>query len=107
MRLSRFKQTKSVELIVEMNSLEEYRVSGNKSSRLCRDKRSFLDSEGYWNVYPIGFNSTQVFVACPHCGEIHLHGRGREPEYQYQGHRASQCLNRNSNGYIIKRGNHA
>jgi hypothetical protein len=107
MRLSRFKQTKSVELVVDLKSLEEYLSPGNKGIRMCRDKRSFLDREGYWNVYPIAFNSAQVFVVCPHCGEIHLHGRGQEPDYMYQGHRASQCLAGNNNGYVIVRGNHA
>ena len=106
MRLSRFKQDKSIELAVDVNSLEEYRAPGN-SVRLCSDTRSFLDDEGYWNVYPIGFNSAQVYVVCPYCGEIHIHGRGQEPEYKYQGHRASQCLAGNNNGYIILRGNHA
>ena len=101
MRLSRFKQTKSVGLVVDMNCFKEYRVPGNKNVRLCRDTRSFLDGEGYWNVYPIGFNSAQVFVVCPHCGEIHMHGRVRELEYQYEGHRASQCLTGNNNGYVL------
>ena len=36
MRLNRFKQTKTVEPVVGINSLEEYRSSGNKSVRLCR-----------------------------------------------------------------------
>ena len=107
MRLSRFKQTKGVGPAVGMNNLEEYRAPGNKRIGLCRDTRSFLDGEGYWNVYPIGFNSSQVFVACPHCGEIHIHSRGQKPEYKYEGHRASQCLNRNNSGYIILRGGHA
>jgi len=107
MRLSRFKKTKSVDLVVDINSLEEYRSPSNKSIRLCRDKRSFLDREGYWNVYPVAFNSAQVFIVCPHCGEIHMHGRGQEPEFKYQGHRASQCLVCNNSGYIILRGNNA
>jgi len=107
MRLSQFRQAKNVELVVDISILEEYRSPDNKSIRLYRDRRSFLDSEGYWNVYPIAFNSVQVFVVCPHCGEIHMHGRGQEPQYAYQGHRASQCLVCNNNGYIILRGNHA
>jgi hypothetical protein len=44
---------------------------------------------------------------CPHCGEIHLHGRGQGPEFKYEGHRASQCLTGDNNGYIILRGDHA
>ena len=106
MRFSQFKQTKNVELVVDTNSLEEYRAPSNKSIRLCKDKRSFLDDKGYWNVYPIAFSSIEVFVVCPHCGEIHLHGRGQEPEFKYEGHRVSQCLAGSNNGYIIKRGNH-
>ena len=107
MRLSQFKQTKGVDLVVDINSFKEYQSSFNRSIRLCRDKRSFLDDKGYWNVYPIAFNPAQVFVVCPHCGEIHIHGQGQEPEFKYEGHRATQCLDANNNGYIIIRGNHA
>jgi hypothetical protein len=46
-------------------------------------------------------------VVCPHCGEIHIHGRGQKLEFRYQGHRASQCLAGNNKGYIILRGDHA
>ena len=106
MRLSQFKQLKKVDLVVDINGLEEYRSPCNKSVRLCKDRRSFLDNEGFWNVYPVAFNSAQVFVVCPHCGEIHMHGRGQEPEYRYQGHRATQCVSPNNKGYIILRGNH-
>ena len=107
MKLSLFKQNKNVELVIDINNLEEYRAPGNRSIMLCRDKRSYLDDEGYWNVYPIAYNSTQVFVVCPQCGEIHMHGRGQAPEFRYEGHRASQCPGCNNNGYIILRGNHA
>ena len=120
MKLSLFKQNKSVELAVDINSLEGYRAPGNRNMVLYKDKRSYLDGEGHWNVYPIAYNSVQVFVVCPHCGGIHMHGRGQAPEYRYQegnlrpvgsvevqGHRTSQCLVCNNNGYIILRGNHA
>ena len=98
---------KRVELAIDINSLEEYRSPSNKSIRLCRDKRSFLDNDGYWNVYPVAFNKAQVYVVCPHCGEIHLHGKGQEPDFKYEGHRACQCLNCINNGYVILRGNNA
>ena len=60
MRLSQFKQSKRAELVIDINSLEEYRSPCNRSIRLCRDKRSFLDDNGFWNVYPIAFNLAQV-----------------------------------------------
>ena len=107
MRLSQFKQMKDVELVIEINSLVNYRSPNNKSIRLCQDKRSFLDNEGFWNMYPIAFNHAQVCVVCPHCGEIHLHGRGQKPDYKYEGHRACQCINCNNNGYVILRGKDA
>lgn len=104
MRFCRFKKTKRAELVIDIHSLEEYRSPSNRSIRLCKDNRSFLDSDGFWNVFPIAFNDAQVYVVCPHCGEIHLHGRGEKPEYKYEWHRACQCLTCNNNGYIILRG---
>ena len=107
MRFCKFKKSKRAELVVDISSLEEYRSLSNKSKRLCKDNRSFVDGEGFWNVYPVAFNKEQVYVVCPHCGEIHLHGRGEQPDYKYEGHRACQCLNFSNNGYVILRGEDA
>jgi hypothetical protein len=107
MRFRHFKQTKGIELVIDIKNLEEYRSPGKKSIRLCKDKRSFVDNDGYWNVYPIAFNPAQVYVVCPHCGEIHMHGRGQEPEFKYEGHRVTQCIVPNNNGYVILRGKYA
>ena len=107
MKARQVKQNEAIEMVIDISSLEEYRSPSNKRIRLCRDRRSFIDGEGYWNVYPFGFSSAQVFVVCPHCGEIHIHGRGQEPEFLYEGHRVPQCLAHNNNGYIIKRGSDA
>jgi DNA-binding transcriptional regulator YiaG len=27
----------------------------------------------------------RVYIVCPHCGEIHMHGRSERPDYRYEG----------------------
>jgi len=98
-----YKKSSNVEHVIDLNKLEVYHSSQNKRIKLVKDNRSFLDGDGYWRVYPIGFNESQVYIVCPHCGEIHMHGRGRKPEYQYEGHRARHCVDHENNGYIIVR----
>ena len=101
MKYSNFKRSTDIERVIDINSLEIYHSPNNKRINLVRDNRSFQDDEGYWQVYPIGFNESQVYIVCPHCGEIHLHGRGGKPDYQYEGHRASHCIDNQNNGYVI------
>ena len=105
MRFSINKQSKSAGHVIDINILEIYHPVNDKRINLVRDNRSFLNGDGYWQVYPIGFNESQVYIVCPHCGEIHLHGRGEKPNYQYEGHRTSHCIEHKNNGYIIMRQN--
>jgi len=102
MRFNDYKKSKGIEHAVDLNSLETYK---SKRIILVRDNQSFIDADGYWHVYPIGFNKSQVYVVCPHCGKIHLHGRGEGPDYEYEGHRARHCSDNDNNGYIITRPN--
>ena len=97
MRFSEYTKSKDIEHVVDLGSLETYK---HKRITLVKDKRSFMDNEGYWHVYPIGFNKSQVCVVCPSCGKVHLHGRGEKPDGKYEGHRATHC---SGNGYIIER----
>ena len=52
------------------------------------DKRSWLDPEGEWHVFPIAINKHSVLVICPHCGQIHGHGR---KDGSFYGHRVDMC----------------
>jgi len=101
MKYSDYKKSTDIEHVIDLNSLEIYHSPKNKRIKLVKDNRSFKDDESYWQVYPIGFNESQVYIVCPHCGEIHLHGRGKKPDYQYEGHRASHCIENQNNGYVI------
>jgi len=103
MRFSTYKNSKSVERVIDVNSLEIFHPQNNKRINLVKDNRSFINNDGYWQVFPIGFNESQVYIVCPHCGEVHLHGRGKKPDYHYEGHRAPHCVDNKNNGYVILR----
>lgn len=51
------------------------------SDGLVKDTRSYVGEDGKWNVYPVGYTdqhcTADVFVVCPHCGEIHLNSYAR------------------------------
>jgi len=42
--------------------------------RLAKDKRSFQDEEGLWHVFPIAVSKSRVFIVCPLCECVHVHG---------------------------------
>jgi len=64
-------------------------IKYHKHVRLYQDKRSFQDMEGDWHVYPIATSRTRVYIVCPHCGCIHVHGNSLI--HGYAGHRESHC----------------
>lgn len=101
MKYSDYKKSTDIENVIDLDSLEIYHLPNNKRTKLVKDNRSFKDNEGYWQVYPIGFDESHVFIVCPNCGEIHSHGRGKKPDYQYGGHRAPHCTENQNNGYVI------
>jgi len=103
MKFSTYKNSKNIEHVIDLSTLKTYHLPHNKRINLIRDNRSFLNSEGYWSVFPLGFSESQVYIVCPYCGEIHSHGRGEKPAYHYEGHRVSHCVD--NNGYVIMRQN--
>jgi hypothetical protein len=105
MRFSEYKKSNNVENVIKLNSLKIYHPPHDKRINLVRDNRSFKDGDGYWQVYPIGFNESQVYIVCPYCGEVHGHGLGKKPDYRYEGHKTSHCAEHKNNGYVIMRQN--
>lgn len=64
------------------------------------DPRSFME-DGFCQVYPIAIDRHQVYIVCPWCREIHVHGNDHG---RYNGHRSPHCKNyvpRNP-GYVIR-----
>lgn len=69
---------------------------------LAVDPRSFVDSEGYWNVFPIAIDCYHVYIVCPWCREVHGHGNDNG---NYEGHRAAHCKKYEHHkhpGYVIR-----
>lgn len=91
MRLRRFEKEKGIKLMIDLKTLEIYHAKANKNVKLCFDKRSYVGEDGFWHVYPIGYKWNQIFIVCPYCGEIHVHGYG-------EGHRGEHCVEHEVDG---------
>ena len=104
MRLSRYKKSTVAKTVIDLNDLGTYLAPYNHRVKLAIDGRSFKDDEGYWHVYPIGFSDCQVYIICPHCGEIHMHGKHGKTIGDYEGWRVAHCITRIAlDGYVIER----
>lgn len=101
------------ELHINLDDLEfnQCTIKHHKHVKMYKDERSFQDEEGKWHVYPIATSRTRVYIVCPHCGCIHVHGNSLT--YEYIGHRKSHCgspfcprdenaAHVNTGGYIIE-----
>ena len=83
---------KEGELFIDLNDLGMIEWEGGK--RLVIDGRSFDSPPGCWHVYPVALDKTHVYIVCPYCGHIHLHGAGGG---DFEGHRIAHC---NSHSHI-------
>lgn len=56
------------------------------------DHRTYIspDDES-WHVYPVALTIKGVYIVCPYCGQIHVHGVN--PGGHYAGHRLDHCDN--------------
>lgn len=92
-------------LLVDLKSLTTF--TWEQNIKLVQDQRSFYDNiEGFWHVYPIATDRVRVYIVCPYCGDIHIHGAGGG---NYEGHRVEHCKDPRIkgivNGYCIEREN--
>lgn len=89
-------------LFIDLNDLGVIEWDGGK--KLVIDGRSFDSPPGWWHVYPVALDKTHVYIVCPFCGNIHLHGAGGG---DYEGHRIAHCNSRSHikgdvTGYYIE-----
>lgn len=100
LRSQRFKQ--HGKLLVNLDDLEVFKWKGNRQSII--DRRSFDNPAECWHVFPVALDKTHVYIVCPYCGHIHLHGAGGG---DYEGHRIAHCNSRSHikgdiTGYYIE-----
>lgn len=96
----RFTEFNNLKIKYDECNIEKYK---EKNVIKVRDKRTVLNEESVYEVYPIAIYNDQVYVVCPYCKEIHIHGYtgGSIP-----GYRSPFCIstdNSNKRGsYYIK-----
>lgn len=75
-------------VLIDLNDLTVFHPANDNRIKLVKDERSFKDS--MWHVKPIAMTKKQIFVVCPICGEIHVHGMANG---SYEGSRTPHCKN--------------
>lgn len=65
-----------VKLLFPLDRLELLPADRKRKTHAV-DHRSFIDSDGYWNIYPIAIDSFHVYIVCPYCQQIHIHGNDK------------------------------
>jgi predicted RNA-binding Zn-ribbon protein involved in translation (DUF1610 family) len=85
------------EILHEESDLENYHPENSKLIKLIRDKRS-KKVKGLWKVYPLAVDRHHVYIACPHCGKVHIHGANKDG---YAGVRVPHCVYSKPNYEIV------
>lgn len=97
MKYTEFKKIakkKSVHVLIDLDSLEQFK-EGQKI--LVKDNRTVQEGDRFI-VRPVAVTESQLYVVCPLCGEVHVHGLGKSSEYKgvlpsgdFCGSRVSHC----------------
>jgi hypothetical protein len=85
-------------VLCDIESLTQYHSSENKRIILVKNPQNELMGD-IWNLEPIAITRTQVFVVCPLCGEIHIHGNN---DTGCSGMRVTHCKS-NSDVYFVRK----
>lgn len=86
-----------VKLLFPLDQLELL-PADKKRKIFAVDHRSFVDSEGRWNIYPIAIDNHHVYIVCPLCRKVHIHGNDRGC---YEGPRCPHCFPIPTDNYNI------
>lgn len=77
----RFTEFKGLKIKYDESNIIKYR---EKSTIKVKDVRTKLNDEGIYEVYPIAVHKKQLYIICPYCNQIHIHGdaKGTIPGYR-------------------------
>ncbi len=56
------------------SSLERLQITKKNGSQIIIDPETIEEEEGVFKVKPVAVVGNQVFIVCPLCGQIHVHG---------------------------------
>lgn len=108
MKYSKFQERakkEDVHLLIDLGELEQF----TRGNVLCvRDKRT-VQKDNRFEVYPIALTEKQIFVVCPLCGHIHVHGLGDDvvhndrclPSGDFCNSKTADCSEGNYDIYLI------
>ena len=54
-----------------------------------------------WKATVVAVDLIQVYILCPYCGEVHMHGSNGIIEDAEYGHRVAHCHTPNHGGYYL------
>lgn len=95
----KYTDLKKLRLKFDEDNIEKFK---EKNMIKVKDKRTRLNKNGVYEVYPLAVDNKHVYVVCPYCYDIHIHGRVEEADGTY-GSRSPHCRSKNSNDYYIKK----
>ena len=87
-------RTRKMNVLVDLDQISAFYPAGMrvtkttpKSVLLAEDPRSHFNGE-FWEVYPLATTPTNVYIVCPYCKMIHIHGNRVG---DYEGFRCPHC----------------
>lgn len=75
--------------LLKASVIQEHPDPSDRRQRVAEDSRT-VTVDGVQHITPVFASDTNVFIICPYCGGIHIHGNVRGSDYS--GHRAPHCM---------------
>lgn len=101
----KFTEFRNLDIKYDEKYLTKYRDSKDRRVIKVKDRRTKLNKDGIYEVYPITITKKQIYVVCPFCHEIHIHGLIEDSDKTYGG-RHPLCIGEHDNTtYYIKKNN--
>lgn len=96
----KYTEFKKLKLNYDENNLEKFK---EKNIIKVKDKRTRLNKNGIYEVYPLAVDNKQIYVICPFCKDIHVHGLVEDTDGTYGGRHPLCIGNKNNMTYYIKK----
>lgn len=75
--------------LLKAGVIQEHPDPSDRRQRVAEDSRT-VTVDGVQHITPVFVSDTSVFIICPYCGGIHIHGNVRGSGHS--GRRAPHCM---------------